>query len=70
MAYSRPDLLHHILKTTTEAVTQYLHAQIEAGVDTIMIFDSWGWCTLSSRLFRIFIALYESDFIQFENDEY
>ena len=42
MAYSRPDLLHHILKTTTEAVTQYLHAQIEAGVDTIMIFDSWG----------------------------
>jgi uroporphyrinogen decarboxylase len=42
MAYSRPDLLHHILKTTTEAVTQYLHAQIEAGVDVIMIFDSWG----------------------------
>jgi len=42
MAYSRPDLLHHILKTTTEAVTQYLHAQIEAGVDAIMIFDSWG----------------------------
>ncbi len=42
MAYSRPDLLHHILKTMTEAVTQYLHAQIEAGVDTIMIFDSWG----------------------------
>ncbi|GBL32180.1 uroporphyrinogen decarboxylase [Methylophilaceae bacterium] len=42
MAYSRPDLLHHILKTTTEAVTQYLNAQIEAGVDAIMIFDSWG----------------------------
>ncbi|QDD10140.1 uroporphyrinogen decarboxylase [Candidatus Methylopumilus planktonicus] len=42
MAYSRPDLLHHILKTTTEAVTQYWHAQIKAGVDAIMIFDSWG----------------------------
>jgi len=42
MAYSRPDLLHHILKTTTEAVTQYLFAQIEAGADAIMIFDSWG----------------------------
>jgi uroporphyrinogen decarboxylase len=42
MAYSRPDLLHHILKTTTEAISQYLHAQIEAGVDAIMIFDSWG----------------------------
>ena len=39
---SRPELLHHILKTTAEAVTQYLHAQIEAGVDAIMIFDSWG----------------------------
>ncbi len=29
-------------ETTTEAVTQYLNAQIEAGVDAIMIFDSWG----------------------------
>lgn len=42
MLYTRPDLIHHILKINTESVTLYLAKQIEAGVDTIMIFDSWG----------------------------
>lgn len=42
MAYSRPDLLHHILDITAQTVTQYLNAQIEAGAQAVMIFDSWG----------------------------
>ena len=42
MAYARPDLLHHILETTANTVTQYLNAQIEAGAQAVMIFDSWG----------------------------
>ncbi len=42
MLYERPDLLHHILKINTQAVTAYLQAQIAAGVDAIMIFDTWG----------------------------
>ena len=42
MAYSRPDLLHHILETTAQTVIQYLNAQIAAGAQAVMIFDSWG----------------------------
>jgi uroporphyrinogen decarboxylase len=42
MAYSRDDLIHHILKINAESVTQYLAEQIKAGVNAVMIFDSWG----------------------------
>ena len=42
LMYSRPDLFHHILEVTTRAVTDYLNAQIEAGAQAVMVFDSWG----------------------------
>ena len=42
MLYARPDLLHHILDITAQAVIAYLNAQIEAGAQAVMIFDSWG----------------------------
>ncbi len=42
MLYSRPDLLHHILEVNARAVTSYLNAQIEAGAQAVMIFDTWG----------------------------
>ncbi|MDD5402935.1 MAG: uroporphyrinogen decarboxylase [Sulfuricella sp.] len=42
MLYSRPDLLHHILDINARAVTAYLNAQVEAGAQALMIFDSWG----------------------------
>jgi uroporphyrinogen decarboxylase len=42
MMYGRPDLMHHILEVTTTAVIDYLNAQIEAGAQAVMVFDSWG----------------------------
>jgi uroporphyrinogen decarboxylase len=42
MLYSRPDLMHHILSTNARAVAEYLNAQIDAGAQAVMIFDSWG----------------------------
>jgi uroporphyrinogen decarboxylase len=42
MAYNRPDLMHHILAINASAVAQYLNAQIDAGAQAVMIFDSWG----------------------------
>ncbi|HEY0878673.1 MAG TPA: uroporphyrinogen decarboxylase [Zeimonas sp.] len=42
MLYQRPDLLERILAVNAEAVAAYLNAQIEAGVDVVMLFDSWG----------------------------
>ena len=42
LLYRRPDLLHRILAINAQAVTQYLNAQIHAGAQAVMIFDSWG----------------------------
>jgi uroporphyrinogen decarboxylase len=42
LLYQRPELLHHLLNITAQAVTQYLNAQIEAGAQAIMLFDTWG----------------------------
>jgi uroporphyrinogen decarboxylase len=42
MAYARPDLMHRILDVNAQAVTAYLNAQIEAGAQAVMIFDTWG----------------------------
>jgi len=42
MLYSRPDLMHHILETNARAVAEYLNAQIDAGAQAVMVFDSWG----------------------------
>ncbi len=42
MLYSRPDLMHRMLKVNADAVAAYLNAQIDAGAQAVMIFDSWG----------------------------
>ena len=42
MLYRRPDLLHRILSVTADAVADYLNAQIAAGAQAVMLFDSWG----------------------------
>jgi uroporphyrinogen decarboxylase len=42
MMYSAPAMLRHLLLKITELTIAYLNAQIEAGVDVIQVFDSWG----------------------------
>jgi uroporphyrinogen decarboxylase len=42
LLHSRPDLLHRILEVNARAVADYLNAQIEAGADAVMLFDTWG----------------------------
>lgn len=42
LLYSRPDLMHRILAVNADAVAAYLNAQIEAGAQAVMLFDSWG----------------------------
>ena len=53
----RPDLLHHILAVNARAVIDYLNAQIEAGAQAVMIFDTWGG-SLSSSAYRDFSLAY------------
>jgi uroporphyrinogen decarboxylase len=42
MMYENPQLLDRLLATVAEAVAQYLNAQISAGAQAVMIFDTWG----------------------------
>ncbi len=57
MLYSRPDLMHHILSVNAQAVAAYLNAQIEAGAQAVMIFDSWGG-VLADGVFQRFSLAY------------
>jgi uroporphyrinogen decarboxylase len=42
MRSKRPDLLHRVLDVNARAVADYLNAQIEAGAQAVMLFDTWG----------------------------
>jgi uroporphyrinogen decarboxylase len=42
MAYARPDLLDRLVAINADAVAAYLREQVTAGVDAVMLFDTWG----------------------------
>ena len=42
MMFSEPALMHRLLEKTAVSVADYLNAQIEAGAQALMIFDTWG----------------------------
>jgi uroporphyrinogen decarboxylase len=57
MLYSRPDLMHRMLAINADAVAAYLNAQIEAGAQAVMVFDSWGG-VLADGAFQEFSLAY------------
>ena len=57
MLYSRPDLMHRILAINADSVAAYLNAQIDAGAQAVMIFDSWGG-VLADSAFQQFSLAY------------
>jgi len=57
MLYARPDLLHRILDLNAQSVTAYLNAQIAAGAQAVMVFDTWGGA-LSDAAYREFSLYY------------
>jgi uroporphyrinogen decarboxylase len=57
MMYSRPDLMHRILSINADSVAAYLNAQIDAGAQAVMVFDSWGGA-LSDAAFPEFSLAY------------
>ncbi|EKE84531.1 uroporphyrinogen decarboxylase [Idiomarina xiamenensis] len=57
MAFAEPQSLHLLLSKLADAVTLYLNAQIAAGAQAVMIFDTWGG-VLSPRDYREFSLAY------------
>lgn len=57
LMYEQPEWLHRLLDILAQAVASYLAAQIEAGVDAIMVFDTWGG-VLNPMQYRQFSLAY------------
>ena len=57
LLYSRPDLMHRLLTVNADAVAAYLNAQIGAGAQAVMLFDSWGG-VLADGAFQAFSLAY------------
>ncbi len=57
MLYARPDLMHRVLAVNADAVAAYLNAQIDAGAQAVMLFDSWGG-VLADGAFQAFSLHY------------
>ena len=57
LMYSRPDLMHRILAINADSVAAYLNAQIDAGAQAVMVFDSWGG-VLADGAFQTFSLAY------------
>ena len=42
LMYENPKHMHQLLDVLADTVIDYLNSQIEAGADSVMIFDTWG----------------------------
>ena len=57
LMFDRPELMHELLEKTARAVTAYLSAQVAAGAQALMVFDTWGGA-LTARDYRMFSLAY------------
>ncbi len=57
MGFAEPATLHALLDKLADSVTSYLNAQIAAGAQSVMIFDTWGG-VLSPRDYKDFSLQY------------
>jgi len=57
MLFEQPELMHQMLDKLAQSVAAYLNAQIEAGAQAVMLFDTWGG-VLSTEDYRDFSLNY------------
>lgn len=62
MLYQEPAALHQLLAILTKSVVAYLQAQIAAGAQAIMIFDTWGGI-LTPRDYQLFSLDYMTQIV-------
>jgi uroporphyrinogen decarboxylase len=63
LLYAEPKTLHKLLDVLARSVTQYLNAQIAAGAQAVMIFDTWGG-TLTPPAYKEFSLQYMATITQ------
>ena len=62
MMFDEPKLMHQLLDKLSQSVTGYLNAQIAAGAQAVMIFDTWGG-VLTPRDYKEFSLRYMSQIV-------
>ena len=62
MLFDQPKLAHMLLSKIADSVVAYLNAQIAAGAQAVMIFDTWGG-SLSPHMYREFSLKYMSEIV-------
>jgi len=55
MIYSRPDVWEALMSKLTDAVKDYLSAQVQCGVSAVQLFDSWVGC-LAAEDYERFVS--------------
>jgi uroporphyrinogen decarboxylase len=69
MLYDQPAVLHELLDKLADSVSLYLNAQIAAGAQTVMIFDTWGG-VLTPSSYRKFSLHYMRKIVEQLNREH
>jgi len=69
MLYDQPAVLHELLDKLADSVVLYLNAQIAAGAQTVMIFDTWGG-VLTPSSYRKFSLHYMRKIVEQLNREH
>ncbi|MCW9024167.1 MAG: uroporphyrinogen decarboxylase [Gammaproteobacteria bacterium] len=62
MLYEQPAQMHKLLDVLAQTIIAYLNAQIEAGAQAVMLFDTWGGA-LTTRDYNEFSLRYMSQII-------
>ncbi len=57
LMFESPAAAHQLLSVVTESVIQYLKAQVSAGAQSLMVFDTWGGM-LSTEKYQAFSLAY------------
>ncbi len=63
MLYQAPEILDKVLQVNTARVIEYIDLQIKAGVDAVMLFDTWGGILTEDNYLR-FSFSYMREIIQ------
>lgn len=70
LMYNEPALMHQMLDKLAHSVALYLNAQIEAGAQAVMLFDTWGGVlsTEDYQEFSLYYAKQVRDLLKTEQD--
>ncbi|MDA9801897.1 uroporphyrinogen decarboxylase [Candidatus Pseudothioglobus singularis] len=69
LMYENPKHMHQLLDILADTIIDYLNSQIEAGADSVMIFDTWGGL-LNKVSYENFSLMYMSKIVAGINRNY